>query len=66
MAAASPAFTELDPQAASALSWAHPVVAEWFLGKFGSPTEPQAQGWPAILAGDTTLISAPTGSGKTL
>jgi len=34
--------------------------------RFGTPTEPQAQGWPHILAGRTTLISAPTGSGKTL
>jgi ATP-dependent Lhr-like helicase len=50
----------------SALSWAHPLVAEWFTAKFGTPTEPQEQGWPHILAGRTTLISAPTGSGKTL
>src|SRR5579883_657681 len=49
-----------------ALGWAHPVVAEWFLRRFGSPTEPQEQGWPEILSGNTTLISAPTGSGKTL
>jgi len=49
-----------------ALAWAHPVVAQWFVAKFGSPTEPQEQGWPEILAGRTTLISAPTGSGKTL
>ena len=48
------------------LAWAHPLVAEWFVGKFGTPTEPQEQGWPHILAGRTTLISAPTGSGKTL
>jgi len=48
------------------LAWAHPLVAEWFVAKFGSPTEPQEQGWPEILAGRTTLISAPTGSGKTL
>src|SRR5205085_3216661 len=48
------------------LSWAHPLVAEWFVGKFGTPTEPQEQGWPHILEGRTTLISAPTGSGKTL
>jgi ATP-dependent helicase Lhr and Lhr-like helicase len=48
------------------LAWAHPLVAEWFLGRFGSPTEPQEQGWPEVLAGRTTLISAPTGSGKTL
>jgi ATP-dependent Lhr-like helicase len=48
------------------LAWAHPVTAEWFLNKFGSPTEPQTHGWPSILVGDATLISAPTGSGKTL
>src|SRR3984893_1617237 len=48
------------------LEWAHPLVQEWFVGRFGTPTEPQAQGWPHILAGKTTLISAPTGSGKTL
>ncbi|MBA2711458.1 MAG: DEAD/DEAH box helicase [Tatlockia sp.] len=47
------------------LSWAHPLVQKWFVGKFSSPTEPQEQGWPSILAGQTTLISAPTGSGKT-
>ena len=48
------------------LEWAHPVVREWFLRRFGSATEPQQQGWPHILAGKPTLISAPTGSGKTL
>src|SRR5438477_5692794 len=48
------------------LAWAHPLVQEWFVQKFGTPTEPQEQGWPHILAGKTTLISAPTGSGKTL
>src|SRR3989475_1080373 len=48
------------------LAWAHPLVQEWFVRKFGTPTEPQEQGWPHILAGRTTLISAPTGSGKTL
>jgi ATP-dependent Lhr-like helicase len=41
-------------------------VAEWFVQRFGTPTEPQEQGWPHILTGRTTLISAPTGSGKTL
>ncbi len=48
------------------LAWAHPLVQEWFVNRFGTPTEPQEQGWPHILAGRTTLISAPTGSGKTL
>src|SRR5690242_1733993 len=50
----------------SSLAWAHPLVAEWFVNRFGTPTEPQEQGWPHILTGRTTLISAPTGSGKTL
>jgi len=54
------------PSLPAALAWAHPIVAEWFVQKFGTPTEPQEQGWPHILAGRTTLISAPTGSGKTL
>jgi ATP-dependent Lhr-like helicase len=50
----------------SSLAWAHPLVRDWFVQRFGTPTEPQEQGWPHILAGHTTLISAPTGSGKTL
>ncbi|HZY61356.1 MAG TPA: DEAD/DEAH box helicase, partial [Edaphobacter sp.] len=54
------------PAILASLAWAHPVTAEWFAGKFGTPTEPQEQGWPSILAGEATLISAPTGSGKTL
>jgi ATP-dependent Lhr-like helicase len=54
------------PSPPASLAWAHPLVAEWFVQRFGTPTEPQEQGWPHILAGRTTLISAPTGSGKTL
>jgi len=50
----------------SPLDWAHPLVRDWFVTRFSTPTEPQEQGWPHILAGHTTLISAPTGSGKTL
>src|SRR6201997_3527757 len=52
--------------AAGPLEWAHPIVREWFLERFASPTEPQELGWPHILARRTTVISAPTGSGKTL
>jgi ATP-dependent Lhr-like helicase len=44
----------------------HPLVSEWFGSRYGKPTEPQLQGWPAIRAGHDVLISAPTGSGKTL
>src|SRR2546429_5558490 len=50
----------------SSLAWAHPLIQDWFVQKFGTPTEPKEQGRPDILAGRTTLISAPTGSGKTL
>ena len=44
----------------------HPLIQKWFASRFDAPTQPQAQGWPAIAAGDHTLIAAPTGSGKTL
>src|SRR5688500_8123662 len=44
----------------------HSLIRQWFLERFGAPTEPQAQGWPHIAAGRHTLIAAPTGSGKTL
>src|SRR5271165_944031 len=54
------------PSLPASLAWAHPLVADWFVQRFGTPTEPQEQGWPHILAGRATLISAPTGSGKTL
>ncbi len=44
----------------------HPLVGGWFGEHFAAPTAAQAAGWPAIAAGQDTLIAAPTGSGKTL
>src|SRR3954471_22772522 len=44
----------------------HPTIQRWFEQRFGEPTEPQREGWPQIRAGGHTLISAPTGTGKTL
>src|SRR5439155_24420347 len=44
----------------------HPAVAEWFSASFDAPTPPQTEGWPAIARAESTLILAPTGSGKTL
>src|SRR4051794_9445978 len=44
-----------------------PAIQTWFTRRFGgTPTEPQRQGWPSIREGRHTLISAPTGTGKTL
>ena len=43
-----------------------PAVGRWFAGAFEAPTRAQDLGWPAIAAGDHTLLLAPTGSGKTL
>ncbi len=62
----SPSLDPMHFDCPGGLAWAHPVVQEWFVGRFGTPTEPQDAGWPHILAGRPTLISAPTGSGKTL
>jgi ATP-dependent helicase Lhr and Lhr-like helicase len=44
----------------------HPAVREWFEAVFSGPTRPQAEGWPAIARAESTLILAPTGTGKTL
>jgi len=44
----------------------HPSTRAWFSAAFDAPTRPQQLGWPAIARGDSTLILAPTGSGKTL
>ncbi|MFG0681491.1 DNA glycosylase AlkZ-like family protein [Pseudomonas sp. xss_4] len=44
----------------------HPGVAAWFSGRYPSVTDAQAQAWPLIQAGQSVLLAAPTGSGKTL
>ena len=44
----------------------HPAVSAWFETTFPAPTAAQARAWPAIRAGQHTLVAAPTGSGKTL
>src|SRR2546426_5607846 len=48
------------------LSAFHPAVRAWFTSSFSEPTRPQALGWPAIARGESALILAPTGTGKTL
>ena len=38
----------------------------WFEHAFKCPTDTQRQAWPAIRSGGNVLVTAPTGSGKTL
>jgi len=44
----------------------HPLTRAWFVERYGAPTDVQARSWPEIAAGRHVLITAPTGSGKTL
>jgi len=53
-------------RADEALALFHPVTVAAFRAAFGTPTAPQREGWPAIARGESTLILAPTGTGKTL
>lgn len=41
-------------------------TARWFRETLGSPTRIQEEAWPAIASGSHVLVSAPTGTGKTL
>lgn len=42
-----------------------PLIREWF-ARLGEPTDAQAEAWPHIVSGEHVIVSAPTGSGKTL
>jgi ATP-dependent helicase Lhr and Lhr-like helicase len=52
--------------AVQALEQFHPLVRRWFESRFTAPTDAQVQAWPIIARGAHVLVSAPTGSGKTL
>ncbi|SED97954.1 DEAD/DEAH box helicase [Pseudomonas coleopterorum] len=56
----------LPAQPDSPLAHFHPAVSAWFSQHFAAVTPAQAQAWPLIQQGLSTLIAAPTGSGKTL
>jgi ATP-dependent Lhr-like helicase len=66
--AATEGFTLLEepgPADAALASLAAPA-ARWFAERFGAPTPAQRLAWPALAAGRHLLLSAPTGTGKTL
>ena len=44
----------------------HPLIRQWFDDQFESPTDIQSRAWPVIAGREHVLITAPTGSGKTL
>ena len=56
----------IPPGAPDPFSCFHPVTAAWFRAVFDAPTAPQRLGWPVIARGESALILAPTGTGKTL
>ncbi|NLO37014.1 MAG: DEAD/DEAH box helicase, partial [Clostridiaceae bacterium] len=43
-----------------------PSTDRWFCRAVGQPTAVQSEAWPVIASGRHTLVSAPTGTGKTL
>ncbi|MGI4812263.1 MAG: DEAD/DEAH box helicase [Janthinobacterium lividum] len=55
-----------DCATAAALTGFHPAVANWFRSTFPAATQAQQRAWPLIRRGRSTLVAAPTGSGKTL
>lgn len=54
------------PPTQQALEVFHPLIRRWFEETLGAPTEVQAEAWPKIAAGEHLLVTAPTGTGKTL
>lgn len=44
----------------------HPLIRQWFLNTYSQTTDIQSQSWPLISKNQHILMTAPTGSGKTM
>jgi ATP-dependent Lhr-like helicase len=49
-----------------ALAPFHPLIRQWFADTYPAATDVQRRSWPNIARGEHALLTAPTGSGKTL
>lgn len=56
----------ITPSEGTALACLPGEIQSWFREHFESPTVAQRQAWLVITRGDSLLLSAPTGTGKTL
>jgi len=54
------------PSSVDPLAGFEPRLQQWFKAAFDGPTDIQRLAWPVIAAGEHVLVTAPTGSGKTL
>lgn len=59
-------FTRFLPSADEALASLAPATAAWFRTTYGEPTAIQRGAFPLVARGESVLLSAPTGTGKTL
>ncbi len=62
-----PGMTSMpDTQEQNPLARFHPLIREWFGDRFDTATDIQARTWPLVANNRHVLVTAPTGSGKTL
>jgi ATP-dependent Lhr-like helicase len=54
------------PRVSSYLEQTPAAITNWFRRRYGEPTEIQRAAWSRLPAGQHLLLSAPTGTGKTL
>src|SRR5574338_31574 len=58
-------WEQTDPALVSPLPASANLILDWFAGHGWTPFDFQHEAWAAYLAGESGLIHAPTGTGKT-